>query len=257
MKLSLEAENAVRYQWQYSQDGNTWNNLYSVWEGNRSDTLTVNVTVPRMRFLYRCEVTGKNGKKSISNTARLYSVTEITAQPQNTQTDIGAAACLSLKAKNALSYQWQYSTDGETWHNLYSTWKGNRTDTLSIEVTVPRLKYLYRCVVTGRDGTKLISDSVQLYTVAEIINQPQDTAANIGETVYLSVKAKNASGYQWQYSADGETWRNLYSVWEGNRTDTLSIEVTAPRLKFLYRCVVTGTKGEKVVSGEARLYRQS
>ena len=62
--ISIEAENARNYQWQYSKDrGKTWKPLRNskVWEGNEAATLTFKATLSQDLMLIRCEVSSGAG----------------------------------------------------------------------------------------------------------------------------------------------------------------------------------------------------
>ena len=68
----------IRYLWQYSEDnGSTYKNLNSVWEGYNTASLKVPVTSARNGFKYRCIVTDVTGISINSNPATL-TVTEET-----------------------------------------------------------------------------------------------------------------------------------------------------------------------------------
>ena len=65
--------------------------------------------------------------------------------------DVATLACEVAGAEGAeLAYQWQYSSDGETWKSL--TWEGADTASLSKDVNSSRANKVYRCVVTAADG---------------------------------------------------------------------------------------------------------
>ncbi len=62
--LSVEAEYASSYQWQYSRDyGKTWANFKNskVWNGNEGATLTFRASLSQDEMLFRCAVTNPAG----------------------------------------------------------------------------------------------------------------------------------------------------------------------------------------------------
>ncbi len=59
--------------------------------------------------------------------------------------------------------------------------------------------------------------------------------------------------FQWQFSKDGKTWEA--SGLPGSKTDTLRVEVTAPRIGQHYRCVITDAKGKQIISNPVTLYQ--
>jgi hypothetical protein len=72
----------------------------------------------------------------------------------------------------------------------------------------------------------------------------------------MSVVASNAASYQWQRSADGETWSNISSTnvnYDGEKTDTLTIKVSKTTASFTYRCIVKNEAGDKDISSIAEV----
>ena len=76
-----------------------------------------------------------------------------------------------------------------------------------------------------------------------ITRQPADVTAPVGENAMFLVEAVGEKlQYQWQASKDGgDTWIN--SSMPGYKTSMLTIEVTAGRDQYQYRCAVTGPDG--------------
>lgn len=69
--LTLTAENAVAYQWQASQNGGaTWYNV----NGANADTYTLRLGSISSTYLWRCVVTGINGRTITSNVVHTYVV---------------------------------------------------------------------------------------------------------------------------------------------------------------------------------------
>lgn len=90
---------------------------------------------------------------------------KITQQPVNAYGAIGDSVSFTVVAIGdaAVSYQWQYSYDnGVHWANSPAT--GNRTPSLTLEITEARLGYLYRVNVTVGTDT-VTSNSVQLVNI--------------------------------------------------------------------------------------------
>lgn len=116
----------------------------------------------------------------------------------------------------------------------------------------PERSYYYR-VAARKDGvigtqSNLISvcvsseERAEALQPPEILRQPASVTAEIGETVSLSVSARNGRlSYQWQYySADNDAWYNLTSsAFTGIETDTLSVKATLARDGRQYRCRVS------------------
>ena len=84
-----------------------------------------------------------------------------------------------------------------------------------------------------------------------IIKDPVSMTAGAGQTVtFITAAAGTEMTYQWQYKTPGGTWKN--STAAGNTTAMLSVEATASKNGWTYRCVVKNSKGT-VYSKEAVL----
>ena len=59
----------IKYQWQYSRNGETWYN--TTMEGYNTDTLTVTVTAARNGYRYRCVIIGSKNSQIVSQEATL------------------------------------------------------------------------------------------------------------------------------------------------------------------------------------------
>lgn len=86
----------------------------------------------------------------------------IVTQPVNYEGALNTQASFTVEATNVKAYQWQQYVPGHTdWDNSAAT--GNKTATLSaITVTETRLTYKYRCRLTGKDGTIIYTNEVQM-----------------------------------------------------------------------------------------------
>ena len=88
-----------------------------------------------------------------------------------------------------------------------------------------------------------------------IITQPQDTEAKDGEQASFTVEAEgDGLSYQWQWSADGTTWKNCTS--SSYNTETFSFKMKASAAGRQYRCVIT-SGSETLTSDAAYLYLKS
>ncbi len=256
--FKVAASGAEEYQWQYSTNGTSWSNLLngSFWVGNKTNTLSFTAALRYSGYLFRCAVSG-GGTTVYSGAATLtvpsVSLPTISLQPQHTTAAEGDEAVFTVRAKNADSYQWQYSADGSAWKNLTNSsfWRGNTSSELVFTAAARYAAYTYRCAVSNAAGTvysKATGLSVAASTPAPapvISAQPKDQTAQEGETVTFTLKASGASDYQWQYSADGSTWKNLTngSFWLGNTTDTLSFTASERYEAYQYRCQVSSSGG--------------
>ena len=257
VKYTVGATGAgLTYQWQVSKDsGKTWSN--SSMTGNKTATLSVVATEGRSGYQFRCVVTDKTAYSVTTNAASLTVLgdAKITEQPKSQSTEAGSTVKYTVGAAGAgLTYQWQVSKDGgKTWSN--SSMTGNKTSTLVVGATEERSGYQFRCVVTDKKANSVTSSAATLTVLgnAKITEQPESQSAEEGATVKYTVGATGAGlTYQWQVSKDGgKTWSN--SAMTGNKTTTLSVDVTEGRNGYQFRCVVTDKKANSVTSNAAVL----
>ena len=246
----------LTYQWQYSNNaGKTWGN--SALEGNAADTQKVTGYRYRDGQLYRCIIKDKHGNEIVSNTAKLtvLSTVEITEQPQDQSVSAGEKVVFSVKASGeGLTYQWQYSKDGKSWHN--SALDGYDTAKQTVEAYTYRNGQMYRCVITDSKGNQMITEKAVL-TIGEaekiqIITQPVDTTVSVGKDAVFTVQAQGSGlKYQWQYSSNGTKWYN--SSLEGYNTAEQTVKGYTYRNNQMYRCVITDADGNQVITEKAKL----
>lgn len=247
----------LRYQWQYSADRNKW--IDSGLSGSQTADLSFVAYKARMNRWYRCHITDGNGNTLVTKEAGLYekgAKLEITAQPKEQTVKAGEKVSFAVEATGSgLSYQWQYSTDGNNW--IDSTLSGSKTSTLSFIAYEARMNRSYRCVITDTAGNSVISDAAGLYeqdVQLAITAQPQDKNVDIGVKATFTVEAVGAGlQYQWEYSTDGNNW--IKSTLSGSTTSTLSFIAYEARMNRWYRCVITDRNGNSVVSDAAILYQ--
>ena len=140
----------VSYQWQKSSNEVDWKNM-----GTKIDTLTFDASLSFLKLYYRCAVTDSTGTY-YSNTVHITLKTnaEVTAVSDKTEAAVGQTVTLKATTKDTvgtLTYQWQKSSNGETWVKTGLT--GSKTDTMTFSATEALLKLYYRCSVTDEAGT--------------------------------------------------------------------------------------------------------
>ena len=227
---------APSYQWQVSSNGgSSWK--ASGFSTAKKSTLSVPVTAARNGMQFRCVVTDKNNS-IVSDVVELSALSVITSQPESAAVDIGQTASFTVGVNGvAPSYQWQVSSnEGSTWKN--SGFSTAKTATLSVPVTAARNGQHFRCIVSDKNNV-LVTDTVELMSLAVITSQPKSSAVEVGQTATFKV---NVSGvdptYQWQVSSNGgATWKN--SGFSTAKTATLSVPVTSARNGQQFRCIVT------------------
>ena len=158
--VTTSVEDGFTYQWQYCRPGgNTWSN--TTMEGYNTATLSVEATLVRNGYLYRCVVSGSKNSKLNSKEATLQVVEpmKITAQPANVVTSAGENAVFAVVAENVAAYRWQYSRNGTTWSDTSAS--GYNTATLTVAAK-GKDGYHYRCILTGLDGTEISTEAATL-----------------------------------------------------------------------------------------------
>ncbi len=170
---------------------------------------------------------------------------QITVQPSDTSVVAGQTATLSVLASGqALSYQWQISTDGgATWTPIAGATQPSFTT--SVTTTADSGK-LYRVLVTG-GGLTVTSSPVRL-TVTPAVVAPSLTVQPAAQSVTAPAVATfsvTASGttptYQWQRSTDGgTTWANIAGATAASySTGATTVAMSGER----YRVVVSNSAG--------------
>ncbi len=253
VSYSVEAINAESYQWYYSKNGTKW--YKSAADGNDSATVSLIVKSNNINNQYRCTLTGTDGETLDTLVVR----NEINDTPLVINgiavSDPAATETITVTAENAASYELYYSKDGSKWYksSLEGTVAADGSS-CSYELTLStgNMNNLYKCKVTGTDGTKTDTDAVSLTGVPVITNNPEDITVAIGNNAEFSVEADNAAIWQWYYSKDGgEKWYK--SLAAGADTPSMSLTAKKSNNNMLYRCKITGASGLSVVSEAAVL----
>ena len=187
----------------------------------------------------------------------------ILTQPVNAaNAKVGDTVTFSVEAYNADSYQWYFSTDGETWKKTGAT--GARTDTLTMLLTAANINYQYYCEVKGA-GTTLNSNIVRAtFASLRIQSQPYNVQMVIGQEARFQVRIYRSDRnlipeIQWYYSKDGGTkWYKSTGTASDNGSTSNYIycylTVTpknAAALNTIYRAVITCPDGTKLTSSSA------
>ncbi len=168
----------------------------------------------------------------------------ITSQPSNAMVAAGGTAKFTVAATGtgALTYQWQYSTNGSTWYSTSLT--GCNTATLSVTAGAAVNGRFYRCVLSDSRGS-VASNAAKLTVIPgpAITKQPQDQAVTVGSKATFTVTAVGTGTltYRWQWSADGKSWANTSLT--GYNTASLTVTASSAVNGRYYRCVVRDSQG--------------
>jgi len=252
------------YRWQYSKDGGkSWYSSSSATQGYNTATLTVNVTLARNGFKYRCRITDTNGGYHYSSAATLnakQAYVFIDTQPVSRTVTEGDTVVFRVVASGQVAaYRWQYTTNGgASWNNSSSATQGYNTPTLSVNATLARNGFMYRCRITDHDGNYYYSDPATL-TVKKLsltfTQQPASTTVKQGSKACFTVAVEETGvTYRWQYSTNGTYWTNSTVYTEGYDQPTLYVTGAAKRDGFLYRCRITDSNGNRFYSDVAALW---
>ena len=252
-KFTVAAEGeGLTYQWQLKK-GKSWADLTS--GGATTSTMSIKVDSTKNGKVYRCLITDANGEElttdEVSITIKAPSI-NILNQPASFTGTAGSTATFKVIAEGeGLTYQWQLKK-GKSWANLSSG--GATTSTMTINVDESKNGKVYRCLITNGAGEELATEEVSI-TVKEadiiISEQPINQYAIESMKVTFHVEAEGEGlTYQWQLKK-GKSWANLTSG--GATTDTMTIKVDSGKFGKVYRCVITNSAGEQVVTDEVTI----
>lgn len=256
----LAEGNGLSYKWQYSTNGTTWGNTSGA--STVTNKLQLKITEARNGNYYRCQITDASGNAVFSNPVQLKVGTtnaiKITKQPTNVYGPLNFMASFSVVAEGeGLTYKWQYSNNGgASWGNMSGA--STVTANLQIKITEARNGNYYRCQITDADGNVAFSEMAQMNLGvapegAKITQQPVNFEGQIGVMSSFHVVATGEGlTYKWQYSNNGgASWGNMSGT--STVTANLQIKITEARNGNLYRCVITDTYGNTVISDPAEM----
>ncbi len=224
-----------QYQWQVSTDGTTFTNLANggVYSGVNSKTLTVSGLTNNLNGnLYRAVISaGCSDAQVTSNNATLtvFDRPTIVTQPVAPETVCpGTETAISVGAiGNAITYQWQLSTNGVDFANITNgeIYGGVASSTLVIKVPSSAMNgNMYRVVTAGScqpqaDGNISSPVTLRVYQplVAGTISGKQSICYNTVPAPLMNTGLASGSNnsnaanyqYQWQSSADNAGWTDI------------------------------------------------
>jgi hypothetical protein len=178
--------------------------------------------------------------------------TSITSQPQDLRVCNGSNASFTATATgDAITYQWQLSTDGGT---TFTNINGETSSNLSLNnATTGMNNNKYRVLIQSAFCGSSSSNAGTLFVSqpASISIQPQDFSACSGSTASVSITATGTSlSYQWSKSTDGGTTFNNIS---GANNSTYSFIANPNDNSNIYRVNVTEATCGALVSSSALL----
>ncbi len=208
-QFQVAASFALTYKWQSSTDGISFTDLNEVapYSGTTTSTLLVNPVDATMDLMqFRC-VANSAFCQSISNAASIFYGKSISLNnPTASPVCEGANVQLTSTANGALSYQWQYSTDGINYQNVVNggSYSNAQSSVLTINpVTAAIDGYFFRNTATGCiNNDTSASVVITLLPNTRITIQPQDDAVCAGADAEFKFSSSNALSYQWFKSTD-------------------------------------------------------
>jgi uncharacterized repeat protein (TIGR01451 family) len=243
----------LTYQWQISTDGG---NNFSNITGETNATLNLTgVTGSLSGNRYRVLIGSNCGAGNINSSAAILTVspqTSISNQPADVTVCTQGNAQFSIAATgDALTYQWQISTDGG---NTYSNISGENTSALSLSnVTTSMNNNRYRVIMQSAycGNTTSNAGTLRVSQPASISNQPQDITVCGGTDATISVTATGSTlSYQWSESTDGG---NNFNAIAGATGNTYTFTAGSADNGNQYRVTVTEVSCGSVVSSVAVL----
>ena len=170
---------------------------------------------------------------------------EILQQPQDIQAEIGENFAITVKAQGeGLTYQWYYK---ESYMQDFAI-SCNQTPSYAYTMQEYRHNRQVYCVITDKYGNSIQSETATMTRPPlqlEILQQPQDVQAEIGENFAITVEAQGEGlTYQWYYK---ESYMQDFAI-SCNQTSSYAYTMQEYRHKRQVYCVITDKYGNSVQS---------
>jgi hypothetical protein len=227
---------SVQYQWEYSTNGVSWNDVTNVapYSGATTNTLNISSVAGLYNYKYRCRVRTGDCDWEYSQLAQLFVEGPITIslQPQDfsvcSNVDTIIWTTVTNPGSGALQFQWQLSSNGgATWSNISAgqatggggVYTGVKTEDLHISLTNGLNNYRYRLVI--RTSTCADTTDVAIMTVRDACLASDCDFDLDGEYNGVDLDDDND-----QVTDVWEDWINLHNTLDGwyyldNTGDTL------------------------------------
>jgi uncharacterized repeat protein (TIGR03803 family) len=157
---------------------------------------------------------------------------------------------------NAVTYQWQVSTDnGSNWADLTndSTYSTVTSNVLNVTSAIGLNGYRYRCIATNGFGSATSNSALLTVNAANVAPSfslhPSNQTVTAGQNATFNVSASGTPSptFQWQESIDsGSTWNNLAegSAYSGTTSSSLTVTATIiGQNGHRYRAMASNTAG--------------
>ncbi|MBD2112118.1 MULTISPECIES: DUF4347 domain-containing protein [Cyanophyceae] len=221
----LDGLGTLNYQWQQSSDGTTWTTI----AGATASTFTL--TQAQVGQFVRSQVSftdGGGSLETVNSNATAAKVANVNDAPTGGVTLNGTGTqgqTLTANTSNlsdadglgTLNYQWQQSTDGNTW----TTIAGATANTFTL--TQAQVNQFVRSQVSYTDGggsLETVNSNATAAKVANVNDAPTGSVTVNGTVAQGQILTANTStladadglgtlSYQWKQSSDGITWSNI------------------------------------------------
>jgi Pyruvate/2-oxoacid:ferredoxin oxidoreductase gamma subunit len=248
-KVTVKASgDGLTYKWYFKDKGATAFKHTATFTGNSYYT---QMNADRAGRQIYCVVTDKYGNSAKTNTVTLGMKATITTQPKSIVVPNGYNFTVSFKAVgDGLTYKWYFKDKGATAFKHTAAFAGNSYYT---QMSPDRAGRQIYCVVTDKYGNSIKTNTVILGMKATITKNPNSTAVKKGVRANFKIAAVgDGLSYQWQVKTpSATTWKSVTIT--GYKTNTITVEATAARNGYQYRCAVTDQYGNKVYSAAAKL----
>ena len=265
----VEGEYGITYQW-YKGNNNIVG-TYNAIKGATSDTLVITGTETAGKVYYACIVTFRSNEgiefSNMSSDTPFVIVrntgeknAEIIQSPKDVKVIEKTSATFSVKALNAVKYEWYMVKPGGTSENpnkpikLEAGVNGVVTaadkDTITIVTDLSYNGYYVYCLAYGANGKYVASNNALLEVIPDIklpgqpgiSEQPKSVTANVGDKVELKIQGTNTDGgtlvYRW-YVSDTDNYPDIRAI-DGAESRTYAPDNTAVGVKY-YCCAVWNT----------------
>lgn len=261
----------------YNGDEISWETVKNV-EVFRTGNIAELVFKPTFEedYYYCIIVTDAVGKKVTSNVVHIEEEVPrdslmITKQPDNTIASAGDTVGFGIGVIGGVApytYQLKYTYNGiDGWKDMEAEilTMGSMTElTFCVTEQSLREQFIYCILITDATGEQIYSnmvhvDPLETTNELEITTQPQNFAAQVGETASFTIVVDGGETpykYQWQYAADTMPWTDI-AGWTNGQSDTLTLVVYDNEFTnhYIYRCKITDAQGDIIYSDEVYVIR--
>ena len=235
----------LKYQWYVKKD---YSDNWVLWNGHTTAKTSAPANVTWDGMLVRCEITDGKGNTVVSDTARvsIQAPLQIVRHPISVSTESGAVTVFTVKAVGSgLKYQWYVKKD---YSNDWVLWNGHTTAKTSARANVTWDGMLVRCQISDSEGKAVVSEParVRITGPLQIVRQPADTVAVLGEETTFAVKAVGVGlKYQWYFKKkDAAFW----TLWKGHTSAVTAAVANRTWDGMRLQCVITDSTNASVTS---------